>query len=109
MLSSQNSSRLIYLDYNATTPIAKEVQDVMIPFITDHFGKNPFPLLPTFENILIMFFKGNPSSSHFYGKTTKAAVEKARSQVAALLGCEVDEVLFTSGGTESNNYAIKVN
>ncbi|MCD4664965.1 MAG: selenide, water dikinase SelD [Bacteroidales bacterium] len=77
----------IYLDYNATTPIAKEVADVMRPFLDDYFG--------------------NPSSVHAYGVTTKLAVEKARSQVAGLLNCEPSEIVFTSGGTESNNYAIK--
>lgn len=77
----------IYLDYNATTPIAKEVADAMRPFLDDYFG--------------------NPSSSHSYGVKTKLVVEKARSQVAQLLNCEASEIVFTSGGTESNNYAIK--
>ncbi len=77
----------IYLDYNATTPIAKEVADVMRPYLDNYFG--------------------NPSSSHSYGVKTKLAVEKARLQVAKLLNCESSEVVFTSGGTESNNYAIK--
>lgn len=77
----------IYLDYNATTPIAKGVADAMRPFLDDYFG--------------------NPSSSHSYGVKTKLAVEKARLQVAKLLNCESSEIVFTSGGTESNNYAIK--
>jgi len=77
----------IYLDYNATTPIAKEVAEAMSPFLFDHFG--------------------NPSSSHEYGFKTKLAVEEARIQVANLLNCNYDEIIFTSGGTESNNYAIK--
>ncbi|MBN2236468.1 MAG: selenide, water dikinase SelD [Bacteroidales bacterium] len=77
----------IYLDYNATTPIAKEVADAMRPFLDDYFG--------------------NPSSVHSYGVKTKLAVEKARAQVAELLGCDASEIVFTSGGTESNNYAIK--
>jgi cysteine desulfurase len=77
----------IYLDYNATTPIAREVADAMTPYLYEHFG--------------------NPSSSHFYGVETRRAVAAARSQVAALLGCQPGEVVFTSGGTESNNYAIK--
>ena len=77
----------IYLDYNATTPIAREVAEAMVPYLFEHFG--------------------NPSSSHPYGVTTKRATEAARAQVAALLGCQSDEVVFTSGGTESNNYAIK--
>ena len=77
----------IYLDYNSTTPIIPEVADVMRPFLTDFFG--------------------NPSSSHWYGVQTKKAIEDARQQVASLLDCQVEEILFTSGGSESNNYAIK--
>jgi cysteine desulfurase len=77
----------IYLDYNATTPIAPEVAEAMRPYLEEHFG--------------------NPSSTHWYGAQTKRAVEKARQQVAELLGCQPDEVIFTSGGSESNNYAIK--
>jgi cysteine desulfurase len=78
---------LIYLDYNATTPIDPQVAQAMLPYIQEHFG--------------------NPSSSHALGQTTKLAVEKAREQVATLLGCSSDEILFTSGGSESNNMAIK--
>ena len=77
----------IYLDYNATTPIAREVADAMAPYLYEYFG--------------------NPSSSHPYGVETKRAVEAARGQVADTLGCQPSEVIFTSGGTESNNYAIK--
>jgi cysteine desulfurase len=77
----------IYLDYNATTPIALEVAEAMTPYLYEHFG--------------------NPSSSHPYGIATKRAVEQARAQIAALLGCQPSEIIFTSGGTESNNYAIK--
>ena len=77
----------IYLDYNATTPLLPEVVDAMVPFLREHFG--------------------NPSSAHILGRTTRAAVEKARGQVAALLQCDADEVVFTSGGTESNNLAIR--
>lgn len=77
----------IYLDYNASTPIAPEVTDALRPFLTDHFG--------------------NPSSSHWAGKPAKEAVEQARTQVADLLGCRPEEIVFTSGGTESNNHAIK--
>ena len=76
----------IYLDYNATTPIAREVAEAMAPFLNEHFG--------------------NPSSSHPYGVFAKRAVESARAQVATLLGCKAAEVAFTSGGTESDNYAI---
>ncbi len=77
----------VYLDYNATTPHDPEVIDAMTPFLADHFG--------------------NPSSAHSYGMQTKWAVEKAREQVASLLKCDAGEIVFTSGGTESNNYAIK--
>ncbi len=77
----------IYLDYNATTPIAPEVADAMRPFLDEYFG--------------------NPSSVHAYGVKTKMAVEKARRQVAELINCDPSEIIFTSGGTESNNYAIK--
>ena len=77
----------IYLDYNATTPIAKEVAEAMAPYLYERFG--------------------NPSSSHPYGVAAKRSVEAARAEVAALIGCQPVEVVFTSGGTESNNYAIK--
>ena len=82
-----NSNKRIYLDYNATTPILKEVGDEMIPYIYEHFG--------------------NPSSSHFHGQITKASIEKARKQVSEMLNCSEKEIIFTSGGTESNNHAIK--
>ncbi|MBN1759260.1 MAG: cysteine desulfurase [Chitinispirillaceae bacterium] len=78
---------MIYLDYNATTPIDPVVAETMLPFIHDNFG--------------------NPSSSHELGRTAKAAVEKAREQVAALLGAKPSEIVFTSGGSESNNTVIK--
>jgi cysteine desulfurase len=77
----------IYLDYNATTPIDPEVAEAMRPYLFEHFG--------------------NPSSSHWYGIQTKKAVDEARRQVADLLHCSPEEVVFTSGGSESNNYAIK--
>jgi cysteine desulfurase len=77
----------IYLDYNATTPHAPEVIEAMRPYLELHFG--------------------NPSSSYYYGRKTHEAVENARAQIAALLNCAPDEILFTSGGTESNNYAIR--
>lgn len=78
---------MIYLDYNATTPIDVQVREAMLPYINQHFG--------------------NPSSGHEYGRIAKAAVEQARGQVAALLNAEPDEIYFTSGGSESNNTAIK--
>lgn len=77
----------IYLDYNGTTPHAPEVIDAMFPFLKTEFG--------------------NPSSSHWYGIGPTKAVMAARAQVAGILGCTAPEVLFTSGGTESNNHAIK--
>jgi cysteine desulfurase len=77
----------IYLDYNGTTPHDPEVVAAMRPFLETEFG--------------------NPSSSHWYGIRPKKAVEAARRQVAGLLDCESREVVFTSGGTESNNHAIK--
>ncbi len=77
----------VYLDFNATTPIAPEVANTMKPFLEEFFG--------------------NPSSSHWFGIQTRKAVEEARKQVADLLGAYPDEIIFTSGGTESNNYAIK--
>jgi len=77
----------IYLDYNATTPIAKEVADAMVPYLYGKFG--------------------NPSSSHTFGIEAKQAVEQARSSVARLIGAEPEEIIFTSGGSEANNLAIK--
>ncbi|PKP23386.1 MAG: bifunctional IscS subfamily cysteine desulfurase/selenide, water dikinase SelD, partial [Bacteroidetes bacterium HGW-Bacteroidetes-22] len=77
----------IYLDYNATTPIDPEVADAMRPYLESVFG--------------------NPSSSHAFGVKARMAVETARGQVGVLLGCDADEVVFTSGGSESNNMAIK--
>jgi cysteine desulfurase len=76
----------IYLDYNATTPIDPAVLESMLPFFKDYFG--------------------NPSSGHFYGKSVKEAISKAREQTAKLMGAKTNEILFTSGGTESNNHAI---
>jgi cysteine desulfurase len=78
--------RPIYLDYNATTPVDPEVANAMLPYMTDIFG--------------------NPSSSHLYGLKAKEAIEKAREKVAALINCKPNEIIFTSGGTESNNLAI---
>lgn len=77
----------IYLDYNATTPVDPEVAASMRPYLDKIFG--------------------NPSSLHPYGSESKMAIEKARRQVAGLLNCDAGEVVFTSGGTESNNWALK--
>src|SRR5579863_8686212 len=79
--------RRIYLDFNATTPIAPEVAAAISQALTEPFG--------------------NPSSEHWAGLPARQAVEKARAQVAALLHCSSDEVVFTSGGSESNNHALK--
>ncbi len=77
----------IYLDYNASTPIDPAVMAVMRPFLEQHYG--------------------NPSSGHWAGAPAKAALDEARNQVAMLLGCAADEVVFTSGGSEANNLALK--
>ncbi len=77
----------IYLDFNASTPICPEAVEAMRPFLGDHYG--------------------NPSSLHWAGMPAKDAVERARGQVAGILGCDPTEVVFTSGGSESNNHAIK--
>jgi len=76
----------IYLDYNATTPVAPEVIDAMLPALRDLWG--------------------NPSSDHAYGRRAAEAIDVARARVASLLSCHADEIVFTSGGTESNNAAI---
>ncbi|MDR3568904.1 MAG: cysteine desulfurase family protein [Syntrophobacteraceae bacterium] len=76
----------IYLDYNATTPSEPEVVEELLPYLCGEFG--------------------NPSSGHAYGKKAREAVELARIRMAALLGCDPSEVLFTGGGTESNNQAL---
>ncbi|MGB9586353.1 MAG: cysteine desulfurase family protein, partial [Anaerolineales bacterium] len=81
------NSRQIYLDFNASTPIASEVAEAMKPFLSQHFG--------------------NPSSHHWAGEPAREAIEHARRQVADLLQCSPGEIVFTSGGSESNNHAIK--
>lgn len=77
----------IYLDYNATTPVDPAALEAMFPFLRDHFG--------------------NASSTHDFGKTAHQAVDRARQQVADLLGAQPDEIIFTSGGTEASNHALK--
>lgn len=77
----------IYLDFNATTPIHPEVAEAMKPYLEEYFG--------------------NPSSQHWYGNQSKLAIERARNQIATFLNCKQDEIIFTSGGTESNNMALK--
>src|ERR1700730_7254853 len=76
----------IYFDHNATTPIAPEVLAAMLPYLTEEYG--------------------NASSIHAYGQNARGAVEQARSSVAALVGARAADIMFTSGGTESNNHAI---
>ena len=79
--------RSIYLDHNATTPIDTSVLEAMLPFLREEFG--------------------NPSSAHALGRRANDAVEQARAQVAALIGARPDEIVFTSGGTEASNIAIR--
>jgi cysteine desulfurase len=76
----------VYFDNNATTPVLPEVLEAMRPYFGEHFG--------------------NASSIHHHGQETRAAVERARESVAALLGCRASEIVFTSGGTEGDNLAI---
>jgi len=76
----------IYLDHNATTPVLQEVLDVMLPFYKDKFG--------------------NPSSVHSEGRAARVSLDESREQVAELIGARPDEIVFTSGGSESNNFAI---
>lgn len=76
----------LYFDHNATTPVAPEVLDAMLPFLGSEYG--------------------NASSIHRFGQRARAAVERARAQVAALIHCKPQEVIFTSGGTEADNLAI---
>lgn len=77
----------IYLDHNATTPLLPEALDAMLPYLRGRFG--------------------NPSSQHAYGQVARKAVERAREQIAALIGASADEIVLTSGGTESNNLAVR--
>ena len=77
----------IYLDYNATTPVDPRVAEAMLPYIHGLFG--------------------NPSSGHSFGLAARQGVDRSRSQVASMLGCGEHDLIFTSGGTEANNHAIK--
>ena len=77
----------IYLDHAATTPLRREVLDAMLPYLTESFG--------------------NPSSAHSYGRSARAALDEAHERVAGRLNAEAREIVFTSGGTEANNLALK--
>ena len=79
--------RRIYMDYSATTPVKKEVVDTMMPYLTDYFG--------------------NASSFHSFGRDAKEALDKARNQVASLINANPNEIYFTAGGTESDNWAVE--
>src|SRR6266699_3162471 len=85
--SMPGTYRRIYLDFNASTPVAPEVFDAMRSVLEEPYG--------------------NPSSGHWAGSPAKEAVDKARMQVAELLGCKGNEIVFTSGGSEANNHALK--
>ncbi|MEI2718500.1 MAG: cysteine desulfurase family protein [Candidatus Nanopelagicales bacterium] len=80
-------TEVIYLDHNATTPLLPSVVDAMLPYLREEYG--------------------NPSSDHAHGRRARAAVDTARGQLADLIGCHPDEIVFTSGGTEANNLAIR--
>src|SRR5512136_550714 len=77
----------IYMDHSATTPLASEVLQAMLPYFSDKFG--------------------NASSLHSFGREAKEALEESREKMAALLGADPEEIIFTSGGTESDNLALK--
>src|SRR6266545_6918010 len=85
----QNNSRMkrVYLDHSATTPIDPRVLAAMMPYLTEYYG--------------------NASSVHLFGQQTRAAIDKARRQVAMLVGARANEIVFTSGGTEANNLAVR--
>jgi cysteine desulfurase len=85
--SPLNGTRSIYLDCNATTPVDPAVAEAIVPYLQVHWG--------------------NPSSTHAYGKEASAAVDEARGRLAALISADADEIVFTGGGTEASNHAIK--
>src|SRR5258706_10909187 len=80
-------TRKVYLDHSATTPADRRVVEAMMPYLTEKFG--------------------NASSVHSFGQEARAAVDRARREVAALIGARANEVVFLSGGTEANNLAIR--
>jgi cysteine desulfurase len=79
--------RRVYMDHSATTPVDRRVVEAMMPFLTESFG--------------------NPSSVHFFGQEARSALDRARREVAALVGARPNEIVFLSGGTEANNLAIR--
>ena len=81
-------TRKVYLDHSATTPADGRVVEAMLPYLTAKFG--------------------NASSVHSFGQEARAAVDRARREVAALIGARANEIVFVSGGTEANNLAIRV-
>ena len=82
-----NGNRRVYLDHSASTPVDPRVVEAMMPYLTRSFG--------------------NPSSVHLFGQEARAAVDRARREVANLIGAHANEVVFVSGGTEANNLAIR--
>ena len=86
-MNLETSVKQIYLDYNATTPVDPSVIEAMMPYLTTHYG--------------------NPSSAHSLGRAAKESIEDARAKISALVGCDPGELVFTGGGTESSNMAIK--
>ena len=81
------SPQPIYLDYNATTPVDPQARDAMLPFLDNHYG--------------------NPSSTHIYGQKVSRAIDQARKQTSSLIQASIPEIIFTSGGSESNNHALQ--
>src|SRR6266481_6933392 len=79
--------RRVYLDHSATTPVDHRVVEAMLPYLNEKFG--------------------NASSVHHFGQEARAAADRARRQVATLIGARANEIIFTSGGTEANNLAIR--
>ena len=86
-MAEKTSPKIIYLDHNATTPVHPDALKEMLPYLENDFG--------------------NPSSNYSLGERAKRGVENARREVATLLGCKAENILFTSGGTESNNMVLK--